>query len=112
MLVDPEKLLMRAQNDGLSFSRLGNSLNVHGPKSKLANWKDTLKQHKPALLALLPDESQPHRPHVVLKGENYDLFGFDRLGIAPTKPPHPRRRKTDKPSLPIAPPQECETQGA
>ena len=112
MLVDPEKMLMRAQKDGLKFQRMGDAMNVEGPKSKLANWKDTLKQHKPALLTLLPDESQHRRPNVVFKGETYDLFGYDRLATVPTKPPHRSRRKTEMPSQPIAPPLECETQGA
>ena len=39
MLVDPEKMLMRAQKDGLKFQRMGDAMNVEGPKSKLANWK-------------------------------------------------------------------------
>lgn len=49
----------------------------------------------PSLLELLPDESQPKRAHV-FKGENYDLLGDDVPATGTIKPPHPRRRKTDK----------------
>ena len=112
MLVEPEKLLMRAKKDGLTVLRTGSLLNISGPKSKLADWADIIKQYKPALLELLPDEGQAKPGRVVCHGENLDLFGYDMLGNAPAKPAHPRRSKADRASNPMPLPTEGENQPA
>ena len=94
MLIEADKLLMRARNDGLTLQRAGAVLNVRGPKSKLANWAEVLKQHKPALLDLLPDETQTGvpLPGPFMRPDNFDLF-YDLLGLEPPPPLLPRRGK-------------------
>jgi hypothetical protein len=97
MLIEPEKLLMRAKKAGFVFRRMGELLEVRYPAGAGKEWLETIKRNKPALISLLQDEEAPQgqRPptlQAVGRGANYDLFGYAEHPA----PPKPKAVKAKK----------------
>lgn len=93
MLTDPEKLLLMARKAGLTLFRRGGLVIVTGKGAVPSIWLETIKQHKPDLLPLLPNAppnlgNRPPTHRETAPGEIYDLFG-----PVPIQPPRPRKAK-------------------
>lgn len=77
--MNPLEVLAQARAASLTLKPNGDRLKVRGPQEALDAWRDTLREHKPAIMALLTEEAMREarevawrvaalRPHVARLG--------------------------------------------